>query len=178
MVKIPPHVPDICTLLFSPRYKTWQPKAKNCPICHDFKWDLGTSLLRVFTFAPGEGWSSSLIVGDLQVPPCSCSPGSIQVRGCGNNGEHAPGQGILHPLRSSPRVLRGSGFKAGESLHLMWNTEPAGIVSHSLHLFPHAPMPVYPSWFWCLPQSPMEKVPKRCSVRETRPRDTTDVFRS
>lgn len=58
-----------------------------------------------------------------------------------------PGQqGILHPLRSSPRALWGSGFKAGQSLHLMWNREPAGIISHSLHLFPHAPKPVYPAW--------------------------------
>lgn len=177
MVKIPPHlfICDICTLLFSPCYKMWKPKAKNCPICHDFMWGLGMSLLRMFIFRPGEGWGSSLIMGDFQLPLCSCSPSSIWVRG---HGEHARGHGILHPLRSSPRVLQGSGFKAGESLHLMWNTEPAGIVSHSLHLFPHAPMPVYPSWLWCLPRSSMEKIPKRCSVKETTPRDTTNIFRS
>lgn len=67
------------------------------------------------TFAPGEGWSCSLILGDFQLPPCSCSPGSVQMRGCGNNEEHAQGKGILHPLRSSPRVLRALVLRLGRA---------------------------------------------------------------
>lgn len=63
------------------------------------------------------------------------------------------GELFLNPLRESPRVLWCSGFKAQESLHLMWNIQPAGIISQSVHLLPHAAMPVasYLALLWCLP---------------------------
>lgn len=126
-------------LLFSPHYKTWKPKAKNCLICHVIFGYIPPQNAHLYTWGwpeqfPNPGRvpaASMLLLSQLQAGERLWEQGQ---------------QGILHPLRSSPRALWGSGFKAGQSLHLMWNREPAGIVSHSLHLFPHAPKPVYPAW--------------------------------
>lgn len=160
----------------SNHYKAWKPKANNCPIWNDFMWDLGTSLhslLWTSTLAPGpwpwgapEQWcyparlqaasASFLLCVFSPLSPLRCNLPLLSIAGerlCEQRGRSL-GELFLNPLRESPRVLWCSGFKAWESLHLMWNIQPAGIISQSIHLLPHAAMTVasYLTLLWCLPR--------------------------
>ena len=176
IVEIPSH--PLMPFLPPPQrnyYKTWKPKARNCPICNNFTWDLGTSLLRLLwtsTLAAGPWpWGaleqlcyparlpaasvSFLLCVSSPLSPLHCSLPLLSIAGerlCEQRGASL-GELFLNPLRESPRVLWCSGFKARDSLHLMWNIQPAGTISQSVHLLPHAAVAVasYLALLWCLP---------------------------
>lgn len=117
-------------------------------------WPLAPEQLRYPVGLPAASISFLLCVcSPLSPLPCSLLLLSIAGERLPEQWGASLGEWFLNPLRESPRVLWCSGFKAQESLHLMWNIQPAGPISLSVHLLPHAAMPLasYLALLWCFP---------------------------